>query len=322
MARSDTRKNFKDWVLQPFKKESKSVWRVFVLCFFTASIFWVFNSLNKTYVTVVNFPLEIDYDEENFIPLDELPTSAKMEVNGFGWDLLKWSFGFGLNPLPMVPLDYENNTLNLNDYKTDIVEHFGQVNLNTFVNDTLFLNFDKKTQRQLKLVIDTASLRLGKEFRLSSPILITPDSINLTGPKSILDNMKDVFYVKLPDKKVNANFDEEIELNFKSNPLVSLDRMSVNVFFGVEEMATKEINKVIVKKNFPSDTIKTLPSSVNCTIVASKNNIEKIDTDSIEVIADFRRFNKKDSTIQLSTDYTNALIHEFKLSPDTVKVRY
>ncbi|MEQ8560650.1 MAG: hypothetical protein RID18_04005 [Cytophagales bacterium] len=147
MAESTRFKDFGDWFLKPFRKESKSVWRIFALCFFTATVFWVFNSLNKSYTTVINFPLNIVYDDENFIPVNDLPNSTKMEVSGFGWDLLRWSFGFGLEPMTLIPDDYENNSLSLNNYRNSISEKLGQVKLNKFINDSLYLDFDRKIEK-------------------------------------------------------------------------------------------------------------------------------------------------------------------------------
>ena len=75
-----------------------------MLCVFTATIFWFFNALNKTYTTNINFPLAFDYDSENFIPVEGLPQTVRLNVTGNGWELFKRSTGVKQDPLE-IPLE-------------------------------------------------------------------------------------------------------------------------------------------------------------------------------------------------------------------------
>ena len=55
-------------------------WKAVVLCMFTATIFWFFNALNKTYTTNINFPLDFEFDRQNFIPVKGLPQFVRLNV--------------------------------------------------------------------------------------------------------------------------------------------------------------------------------------------------------------------------------------------------
>src|SRR5688572_25830847 len=79
-------------------------WKAVVLCVFTATVFWFFNALNKTYTTNINFPLTFDYDKENFIPVQSLPQTVRLNVTGNGWELFKRSTGVKQDPL-QLPLE-------------------------------------------------------------------------------------------------------------------------------------------------------------------------------------------------------------------------
>ncbi|MEQ8358339.1 MAG: hypothetical protein RH860_02550 [Cytophagales bacterium] len=320
MAESTRFKDFGDWFLKPFRKESKSVWRIFALCFFTATVFWVFNSLNKSYTTVINFPLNIVYDDENFIPVNDLPNSTKMEVSGFGWDLLRWSFGFGLEPMTLIPDDYENNSLSLNNYRNSISEKLGQVKLNKFINDSLYLDFDRKIEKKLSLSVDESSLKFVEGHRLQDSIIIVPDSVSLTGPKSILENLRDNFKISLPDREIAEDFDEQIELDFISNPLVSLTRETVNVYFKVERIIDKQMNISIEAVNFPEGDIKIIPESVDFRFKVSEQKFDAIEFDSLIVIADYNKLNSRDSSIKLELKNIPELLEETVLSQDSVKI--
>src|SRR5687768_15393240 len=79
-------------------------WRAVVLCIFTATVFWFFNALNKTYTTNINFPLAFDYDNDHFIPVEGLPLNVRLNVTGNGWELFKRSTGVKKDPL-QIPLE-------------------------------------------------------------------------------------------------------------------------------------------------------------------------------------------------------------------------
>ena len=79
-------------------------WKAVVLCIFTATVFWFFNALNKTYTTNISFPLSFDYDDDNFLPVGNLPANVRLNVTGNGWELFKRSTGVKLDPL-QIPLE-------------------------------------------------------------------------------------------------------------------------------------------------------------------------------------------------------------------------
>ena len=74
------------------------------MCVFAATVFWFFNALNKSYTTNINFPLSFDYDKDNFVPVQNLPSQVRLNVTGNGWDLFKRSTGVKLIPLE-IPLE-------------------------------------------------------------------------------------------------------------------------------------------------------------------------------------------------------------------------
>ena len=79
-------------------------WKVVVLCILAATIFWLFNALNKTYTTNITFPLEFDYDKETFVAVQPLPSNVRINVKGIGWDLFRRSAGLKV-PALSIPLE-------------------------------------------------------------------------------------------------------------------------------------------------------------------------------------------------------------------------
>ena len=78
-------------------------WKAVVLCIFAATVFWLFNSLNKNYTTNINLPLVFDYDREHYIAIRPLPEAVRFNVTGGGWNLFRKSVGLKVPPL-IIPL--------------------------------------------------------------------------------------------------------------------------------------------------------------------------------------------------------------------------
>jgi hypothetical protein len=59
------------------------------------------NVLNKdNYSIKLNYPLEIEYDNSAFVPMQPLPKRISVNVSGDGWTLLQKSWlNFNANPV-------------------------------------------------------------------------------------------------------------------------------------------------------------------------------------------------------------------------------
>lgn len=322
MTKSGFLGGFRDWFFKPFKREGKSVWRVFTLCFITAAVFWFFNSLNKTYTTEIDFPISITYDVENYIPVSDLPQKAKLEVNGFGWDLLKWSFQFGLEPMTIQPDNYNLSSIGMLKFRSEIGESLGQVKLNKILSDSLNVNFDRKITKKLALKIDTSSFAIQEGFILRDSLRVSPDSIELTGPKSILDNFKDKILVKVDDKRktINKDLRDEVELDFKSNPLVSLNQHEVEIFIAIEKIEKQTFVLGIEKLNFPDDSLIIVPQQISLEVKYQKSKISGIEQDSLIASVDYQKMNLRDSLIPLNISGLPEDIHSLLLFQDSVQL--
>lgn len=319
MAGSGIFKDFRNWFVQPFKSEGKSVLRVFTLCFLTASIFWVFNSFNKSYTTTIQVPVQILYDDQEYIPVEDLPQNAQILVSGFGWDLLKWSFHFGIDPLIIQPDNFSQTGLDLSNYRSELVDLLGQVELNKMVTDSLRINFDQRISRKLPLAVDTTSLKIKKSYRVKGDFKISPDSIALNGPKSIVNNMKDIFLVRIDESQIDENYDELVELDFRSNPLVKLEDADVRVEFEVEKLVEHNLELDIALMNFPDSGWDIDIDKANLKFILSESNLNLLNTDSIEIYVDFNQLNSQDSNLALTMTLPE-FYESPTLSPDSVSL--
>ncbi len=229
---------------------NRTNWKAVLLCFFAASIFWVFNALNKQYTANIKFPLHFEYDVEKFSPLENLPNQILVNVSGNGWALFSQAFGYKL-PTITIPLEkpLEVKKIVGSTMPPILASQLGKLQVNYVVTDTLFLQFDHKDIHTYKLFVDETAVSFKSGYGRTSPIVILPDSIKLQGPKSLLHKLPDSILVKLPEERLSNNYREKITIRFPGIEMITKSPDKVEVMFEVNEVTMIEIKSKIEWKN-------------------------------------------------------------------------
>ena len=285
-----------------FKLRRPENLRIVVLSIATAAVFWLFNALNKEYDATVSYPVNWDFDQEDFIVVDELPSSIKLNVNGLGWNLLRVSLGLKANPLNV---DLPNPSINKKipgvSLTNRIADNLEELQLNYILDDTLHINIDERKSRSFGVYIDSANISLAENFRVISPIRYSVDLLEIEGPNELLyENPSDSFLIQIPETNINRNYDEEIDFSFKRSELFLFKPGSIEVAFDVAEFVTSEREISVQKINFPERRDFILMDTINTVFFEVQRSLEsEVIGESIKVVADYQLFNPSDSTIIL-----------------------
>ncbi|WP_238808334.1 hypothetical protein [Emticicia aquatica] len=212
--------------------------KTLILCFLTAFVFWLLNSLNKSgYTTKINYPLVIKYDDSLYISTKPLPKKISVSLSSTGWDLLKQRLSSNVNPVvyevhnPLIISRLDNSLL-----VESLVSVLKKSKLNYIISDTTTLHFEKRYRKKVTLKVDSLAIDLQKNFVVASLINIAPSEIILEGPESVLKNYDDTIFIKVPAKRLGTNFDDKISIPLPQNGLVKSTTEKVLVSFEVAEL--------------------------------------------------------------------------------------
>ena len=268
----------------------------------TAAIFWFFNALNKDYDTTLGYPVDWQFDSEEYIIIDELPNRIRINVNGLGWNLLRASLGFKVKPVSIILSNPAANKkiagISLTNRVDDELE---DLQLNYILDDTLAINIDKRGTRSFGVYIDSANISLAENFQIVSPISFDIDLLELEGPISIINsNPSDSFVVSLEDQELNSNFDEQIDFKIDRPELFLFRPKSIHITFSVAEFVDAERQVIINQIDFPEEGTINLKDTI-CTVQfrVRKDLEPTIVADSFNIIASFTEINNLDSTLIL-----------------------
>lgn len=218
---------------------NRTNWKAVALCFITAAIFWLFNALNKTYSTSIRFPLQFEFDQSKFAPVGQLPQSLLINVKGTGWDLFRKYFGVKV-PTLTIPIERPADTRKIvaSTLPVRLASQMGTIQINHVVLDTIRLHIEPRIFRKFPLVVDTTALTFKNNMARISMVDITPDSVDLSGPVSIIHNTADPIVLKLPDGRIGDNFRQEIEVDIPDLEYLQRNPPVVEVKFDVGEMVS------------------------------------------------------------------------------------
>jgi hypothetical protein len=268
----------------------------------TAAIFWFFNALNKDYDTTLGYPVDWQFDSEEYIIIDELPKRIRINVNGLGWNLLRASLGFKVKPVSIILGNPAANKkiagISLTNRVDDELE---DLQLNYILDDTLAINIDKRGARSFGVYIDSANISLAENFQIVSPISFDIDLLELEGPISLINsNPSDSFVVSLEDQELNSNFDEQIDFKIDRPELFLFRPKSIHITFSVAEFVDAERQVIISQIDFPEEGTINLKDTI-CTVQfrVRKDLEPTIVADSFNIIASFTEINNLDSTLIL-----------------------
>ncbi len=299
-------------------------WKVVVLSLLGATTFWFFNELNKEYTTRLIYPLEFNFQRDSVVIMEPLPQTLKVDVTGGGWNLLRRTFIL-FNPTP-ITIDLYNPTL-IKFYTRAtllpiVTEQLDELTVNYLLTDTIFFNIEEKMTKLVPVQVDSAGIQMREDYRIVTPIAISPDTVEIIGPKSLIDTLPNPYTIPVVEKRIDNDFDDGVEVGLSRADVTLAIPDEVQVSFGVDRYYRVTVPVTFDPLNFPEDS-STYPSQgtidVAFTVRRAERDDEYIDTD-FGITLDYQMLEESDSTIMPILIYAPEEAIEIDLIPENLKV--
>lgn len=316
-------KDFVLWFLKPFYSNDRQYWKVVLLCFTVASIFWLLNALNKSYTNIrTTYPLRFVYNEEKYVPLKPLPQEIDINVSGKGWKLLRKYLHLDVRPAEIVFLSLPRQPyLPGPALRQNISAVLDGLQLNFVFTDTIHFKMDRRLRRKIAFAVDSTTIKTADNVVIASPIEITPDSVVFDGPASIVSKLPSPFPVKLPITDIDRSFKRYVPVAYSHTDLVKASVQEVDVSFAVSPLIWDEKSLVPVILNAPEGVILTLqPANVTVRYAYRESNAAAITPDQFEATLNYLNLNPTDSTVAVEISRTPVQVHRLQLQPAKIKV--
>ncbi|WP_089240425.1 YbbR-like domain-containing protein [Belliella buryatensis] len=301
--------------------------KVVALCFLAAATFWFLNALNKdNYNTVVDYPIEIIFDQEEFMAVENLPSKIKIEINGNGWDLLRKYFNINESPfLIEINNPATKNYILTSEIRRNLAENISPTSLVSMVSDTIKFNIDKVVTRKVKVEVDTSGNTIAKNHKIINQIEIDPATINIKGPTSVLQKLDGSFKVKLGEEKISKSFNKIIPLSVPEpyEDFLKLEDESVLVKFDLYQLLEGNKRLKISKTNFPDNvSLVQEPNHIMIYYLVDERKLDDLKQFEFEAVLNYNNRNKQDSTISVVISPRPSMLEDMRIEPAIFRLKY
>lgn len=258
------------------------------LIFTFSVLLWIFISFSGEFLININLPIEI-IDIPSDLAISSISEqNVNLSLKGNGWILAQHTFGrdpkFNISSPKKIGKEAVStkNSVNLNNWLSSTLQ------IMEITPDKVLINIEKLQTKRVEIV-PLISLSFKPGYGLVSNLILDPDSVDISGPKSIIDNInfintKDEYLTKL-DSYQTINL-ELIHPNFT---IISAKKCSVS--FEVQKIVDKTFENLTVETiNMPSGyEVLLSPNKVNIILRGGINLLSKMKKEDIKVYIKFQQ---------------------------------
>jgi YbbR domain-containing protein len=183
--------------------------------------------------------------------------------------------------------------------------------------DTLYFRFADKVTRKLPIKADF-SYTIANQFTIKDKIMLTPDSVEVTGPDLIVDTLSHVQTERLELGELTRKYSDKVRLMQQADLNYSVSR--VDCVIELERFTELQVAVPIEVINLPdSILLQTFPSSVTLNCKVGLSNFERIENYPFRAVVDFLNIEERVPSLNVSIQNLPEYLLGYEYYPKTVE---
>jgi hypothetical protein len=291
-----------------------------MLCIGIAFLFWLFTKLSYTYRSTLSIRVEYELSIDKVLTSPP-PELLEMDVEGSGWDLLFIFFSRKKYKIDVDVTDNSPKTINAAAIKGKLLKQLPEnVNIIDLRPDLIEFQPEPLAVKEIPLLLDNR-VELSAQFMLIDSLEISPSTVKVSGPASVIKNMNSWVTEPLILEKVESNFTKKLKVLSHTNKNVSFSPNQITVSGKVEQVTEKSIELEIFKRSVPDSILLVLlPKKVTITCIVGLSDFDILTADQFTVVADFSKFDiYQQSEVRLELEEYPDYVKHIKLQPKAVE---
>jgi len=267
-----------------FTRFIKSDRAVLIICIGIALIFWTLTRLSQSYKTTQECVLLYNLPE-GYILASDAPEKLLVSMEGVGWDLMSNYFKKEKGSLSLNLSTNQRQIYNSAQLINKLHRSQSSIDINGLNIDILELEVEEKLSKKVPISLD-AKLTFDPSYHLKQKPQISPDSILLSGPETIINSINNWPSESVQLEPLDKNLSMVLPLvkpTDKTN--ISISPTSVQLNLEVEQLTEKKFFVPIQVKN-ASDSIKIFPTNIQISCVVGLSHYDEIKVDSFVLEVD------------------------------------
>ena len=271
---------------------SKGRFRFFLFFLLLSFTFWTSTKLSNTYIVEESFSIIWTN-----IPNGIIPSSKNQQMNvsisASGIEILIYRLiNKSINiSLSQADFSREKGLIDLRGQEFFIKKQFFE---NTKLNilNPLFLEFKfSRLEEKVFTVVPQIEINLRAGYLIDSSLKVTPDSILVRGPKSILDTLNSIQSESIIADDLYENFRKKVSL--RSIPEIQLSESKVTVEVAVSRYTEKVFLLNVEVINLPLGArVKLFPPKAKVRVTLPLSVLRTIKTSDFNLVVDYNNIFK------------------------------
>jgi hypothetical protein len=291
-----------------------------LICFAIAAVFWFLVKLSQQYETDWAFQCRYVLPEQEAFT-QRPPELVTAQVSGTGWNLLYHSIFrkkevlvFDLNQLPASLLDRRL----IIDRLQGLLSQDDLVVKNISL-DFISLKYEPRATRRVPLSL-AYQIRLQPQHDFQSPYSLTPDSVTITGPASLVTELKSWPTEPGQTPLLKSAYTATVALAKDKNGVLELDVAETTLDIHIEPVVEKTVFYVPVTVNHAPESIRIFPGSVTVYCVVGMSAYNLVDASDFTIEADLSGIEQRSSqnTVPLNLTCSPDYVKNIRFSPQSV----
>lgn len=264
---------------------------VFVLFLFLSFLISLLVKLSDTYTQTLQFELQPTRLESNEVLISKEAKTINVTLSGKGFELLKYYI-----EARIIDVDFSELTKDKSQYiwtersqLEKIINHFdSKISVKSINPDTLLFQYDPQFIKKVPVQMSVnSSFAFG--FDLVNTFQSLPDSITLTGPKSLLKTITSIQTKTLDLKNLNSNVDREVALDIPiASQQILYSEQVVRIKGEVDKFTEGSVQVPVTVVNVPDNLILNFfPKEITVIFYTSLKAYNTIDASYFSIECDF-----------------------------------
>jgi YbbR domain-containing protein len=260
---------------------------IIILTFVFSFVLWISISLSEEYFATFDFPVKLVDFPQGYTTGTEIAEKISVKLKGRGWKLLTINLASDTEYLVSAGQDSGRKYVNLYNFLMENQWLSSDIEVVDISPDTLSFYVEKIESKKVA-VTPNLHLNFKPGFGLAEKVKISPDSVIVSGPGSIIKTI-----YSIPTEEIElTNLDERIteRINLKYWRGMTYSSGGATVVINVQKIVDKDFENVLVKVNDvpPDRDVVLLPNKITVGLRGGIDILGRIDTSQISAEVYYR----------------------------------
>ncbi len=217
---------------------------VFVIAYVIAIGGWLTVNLDRDFNLNLTLDLTTGIIADDLALAAPIPQSVDVSIFGEGWKLLNI-----YNSPPTIPINLENQQVDLADQVRSVISGYQNLIVTRVQPSMINVSIEPKITKKVPVAL-YAEIQYGRQFNIIGSPRVRPDSVYVTGARSIVSEIDSWPTVVLRRDNVRETIRHELEL--ESPPgILTLNTNQVNLEIRVTEFTEGELRLPLRIRGLP-----------------------------------------------------------------------